>query len=446
MNKYLPFIIFALVNAGFLFSAYFYPTMRDEFYYLNKESSVDIFQEYYNAYMHGNPRIGQFFCNMISRNLLMRAVFGLFVFNAFFALLYLCIFRNLPNFKKPSDFVNLSILVAAFVFLINVFGEMFYYTPFSSNYTFLMSFHLLSIFIWSEYFVYNNNILSKRYFSIPLIVVLGIFTGMGNEHIPPVLLIAFFSASVYYLLKFNKLPHYKIITYKIAVVTGYLILFFAPANANKYKVVGKSQGFNIIDYFDSFKNVLNIFRYYHAVLIICLVVAIIISVSIYLKQKSHDQYLSKITAILSLGLLTIPIVAYAPISGTRLLFFSNVMFFLFISFVVLKLNNKVFNRNIWFALSSVFLLLFFFISCIVSFNGNKNFEKVTGEIKEQKKLKDEVILSRSFDYYTPELGIYNRVFFLDQGLDYIDENADKDTSQEMLLKDYYQLKELSVSK
>ena len=446
MNKYLPFIILALVNSAFLYSAYFYPPIRDEFYYLNKDFSLTIFQEYYSAYTSGNPRIGQFFCNAVSRNLLIRAFFGLFVFNAFFALIYLSIFRKLPSFKKTNDFINLSIIIASFIFLIKVFGEMFYYTPFSSNYTFLMCFHLLSVFIWSEYFIFKNNILLKKYFSIPVIVFLGVFTGMGNEHIPPVLLFTFFLGTAYYLWKFKKIPHYKIVTYQIALMIGYILLFFAPANANKYKVVGKSQGFDIHDYFENLKNVLNFFRYYHAMLIVCLVLAVIISGVIYFKSKSDYRYFSKITALLSLGLLAVPIVAYAPLTGTRLLFFSSVMFFIFISLVILKFKSKEIIKNISFALSSVFLLIFFSISCVLSINGNKNFEKVTGEIKEQKMLKDEVILSKSFDYYTPELGALNRLFFLDQGLDYIDEHAETDTSQEMLLKNYYHLKELSVSK
>ena len=57
----LPYFIFFFINVAILVSCYFYPVSRDEFYYLEKVNTPNLFTEYYDSYVRVNPRIGQFF-------------------------------------------------------------------------------------------------------------------------------------------------------------------------------------------------------------------------------------------------------------------------------------------------------------------------------------------------------------------------------------------------
>ena len=98
---------------------------------------------------------------------------------------------------------------------------------------------------------------------------------MGNEHIPPVLLLMSFLGGAYYLFKNKKLPNLRFIILPISIFIGYLMLFFAPANRVKEKVVGKSP-FDIetASYLSNFKNIFKTYFYYNRELLVVMIVVI----------------------------------------------------------------------------------------------------------------------------------------------------------------------------
>lgn len=441
-NKILPYFVLFFVNISIVFSCFFYPLIRDEFYYLS-QVNLNVFQEYVNAYFTGNPRIGQFFCNLIGRNKIFELIFGFVLFNTFFNVLFLLIFREKFDFRNILDIKKILALVAFFIININYFGEMFYYNPFSSNYTFSTIFYLFYLYLFIEYLVFENNVFSKKNFI--LFILLGIFTGMCNEHVPPVLLLMGFLGGIYFIFQNKKLPDFKFIMYNISVFIGYLILFFAPANTIKYKTLGKTQyGFSLENYLNGFKQIFKIYYYYNSVLILFFLVALVLFFYLFKKKfYTTKVFISKV--VLLVGLITLPIVAYSPLIGTRLLFFCNALLIIFSFSVFLDFfkNYKSLKSTVVYIVY-FFLILFFMSSDIITFNANENYKKIEKEISNKALQNKDVFLEKSFNYETSFLGRINRMILLETGKDYIDNRPDKDNATEKLLKSHFKINKIST--
>lgn len=436
----LAFFIFFIVNLAVALSCYFYPVTRDEFYYL--DGYFNPFIEYYNSYFHVNPRLGQFFTNVVSRVPVLEVMFGLLVFNGFFAAIYLNLFQRFPNFRSSSDVCRYLISAAFFIFLINYFGEMFFYTPFSGNYTFTHIFYLFFVFLYTEYYVFKQDDFLKR---IPpvLLVLFGIMTGMFNEHVPPVLLLMSFLAAGYFTFSNRKLPHTKLIVFPVSIFIGYLILFFAPANRIKEKSVGRFT-FDIVfqDYLLNFSKILKHYFYYNQELMITVVLSAVLFIILRKKMHLDKRFFLSIAIYFSFASITLFIVAISPLLGTRLLFFSTSLIILSLLMFFKELQIPVRWQKLIFGGSFVFLLVYFCISVFATFNARENYENVTCEILEKKRTGDDVKLKNSFNYFTPFLGNQNRRFFLENGMEYIDRDPSTDTSVELKVKHHYQLKSL----
>lgn len=440
----LPYFIFFFINIAVFLSCYFYPVSRDEFYYLEKVNHPNAFVEYYNSYFLVNPRIGQFFSNWISRNVLIELVFGLLLFNGFIAVLFLNIYRKLPNFRETKELRNFLMIAAFFILLVSYFGEMFYYTPFSTNYTLTHLFYLIFVFLLTEYHFYEKeDKLNKiNYF---LLILFGLFIGMGNEHIPPVLLLMSFLGGAFYLFKNRKFPNLKMIILPISIFIGYLMLFFAPANQLKEEGAGRST-FDIgIDlYTSNFIKLLKFYFYYNIELIIIGIV-IIFAVFILRKRLKMSVLLKKeLLFYVPLSLLPLFIVAISPLLGTRLLFFSTVIFIIILyklGFVLQEYLKLNFNYFVGYA----FLLVFFIFSLVITFQANESYKFVISEIKKEKAKSNDVILNQSFNFFNDRIGTtLNRKILLESGKDYIDEDTTKNTSMDLNLINYYQLNSIKT--
>lgn len=436
-----PYIVFILINLAVAVSCFFYPVSRDEFYYLDLRNVPNPFLEYYNSYLFGNPRIGQFFANIISRNKLFEMVFGMLLFNAFISVLFLNIYRKFPDFRQSNEIRKFLWLSGFFIFFINYFGEMFYYTPYSSNYTFTHVFYLLYVFIICEYYLHENKSIIKN---VPVLVFLisGIVIGMANEHVPPVLVgVSLLCAFIYYL-KNKKFPNLKLIVLPVFTIIGYAILFFAPANKIKEKVVGKSVlNTNLSDYLASWMKILKIYFYYNRELLGLMIVVVLV---IIVWNKQIEKSIFPARKILFWGLLfllPLMIVGISPLIGTRLLFFSTCILIIIlykIILVLIELKHIRINIGIVYA----FLFLFFGMSVIMTFRANQNYEMLISEIEQKSKQTKNIELDHHLNYFTLDIHSYfnlNRKIFLESGRDYIDTDASHDTSMEKNLKNYYQL-------
>lgn len=442
-TKYFLYVLLVFINVAVALSCYYYPVSRDEFYYLGKSDFENSFLEYYDSYLYVNPRINQFFTNVISRNKLLEIIFGLLLFNGFFSVLFLTIYRKLPKFSEIKDITRYLFFTAFFILVINYFGEMFYYTPFSTNYTLPQIFYLIYIFILTHYYFEKKSALKN----IPFvgIIFIGIYTGMSNEHVPPVLMISSFILAIHYLVVNKKLPDLKIIIYNVSLFLGYLLLFFAPANKIKEATVKKSPlDISFAEYIQNFLAIMKLYFYYNLELIIAF---LIISVLIVINYKKNQ--ITKIqTAIfifyVGMAISAIAIVGISPLVGVRLLFFSTILIILVMyKFLDLFLTEHFKFKNILNPLAFCWLLLFFVCSVVITYNGNKNFDMVMNEISMQKRISKDVMLIHHFDYSVPELGCFNRKILIEDGSSYIDNQPIKNTSQEKNLIELFNLKSIS---
>jgi len=446
----LPQMVYIFINITCLFCLFYYPRTRDEFYYLFDMTIPQRFEECLNSYLHINPRIGQWITNFVSRSMVLKMIYGLVMFNSFFYMLYLLLFRKAPNFKDSDSMRKVLLIVFIFVVLIKFFGEMFFYTPFGGNYTFIMPFYLWYIYIMMEYFVYGNDIFKQRrsFLFQGSIFLLGVFTGMGNEHIPPVLISFTFLGFLYKVVKDKKWPPIAITIYYISIIVGYTLLYFAPANAERYsKLENGSSVFHLTEYIKQFKAVLMMYRYYLPELLVTVLVCIFFFL-FYKKLKITVHEKIRLVLLFTMGLITLPIVAYSPMIGLRLIFFTNTLWILCICFLLFSLLERFKNKKtegLLSSFSSLYLVIFFTSGCFICYNAYKNSKSVFQEITLKSKKSDKVVLEKGFDYSSDTFNYFNmnRRFLLENGSDYIDNDPLKDTRQEMIIKMKFHLKELS---
>ena len=440
------YLLFFFINVAIAISCYFYPVSRDEFFYLDTINTPNLFNEYYTAYHVGNPRIGQFFSNLVSRNIFLEITFGLLLFNGFISVLFLNIYRKFPNFKVTTDLRKFLMIAAFFILMVGYFGEMFYYTPFSTNYTLTHVFYLFFLFLFTEYYIYKKEDRLNK-INYLLLLPFGLFIGMGNEHIPPVLLLMSFLGGAFYLFKNRKLPNLRFIILPISIFIGYLFLFFAPANSVKEKVVGKSTfdiGFN--EYISQISQILKTYFYYNTELIIA---GLLIIFAVFIFKNKLKIYIftkKEFGFYICFAVLPLLIVGISPLIGTRLLFFSTAIIVILLYKLLLILQDY-FRFKFFNLLSYAFLIAFFIFSVWITFHANENYNFIVSEIKNEKLKSDDVILKHEFNYFDDRFGnSLNRKILLESGEDYINEDASDNKSMELNLINYYHLNSLKEKK
>lgn len=442
--KFLPLFLISIIGIAVFACAFYFPTTRDDFYYL-RNFEIGVFEEYQYAYFGGNPRIGQFFTNLVMRSVYLKSIYAVVLFFGFFIMIFLNVFRKLPSPNSASDIYKLIGMMGIFSFFIYVFGEMFFYASFSGNYTLSVVFYLLFLFVISEYYIFDRNRLGNSIWTIPLVIFIGVYTGMCNEHVPPVLIGLSFLAAFIYFIKKKRLPDFRILLYQFTLIVGYLLLYFAPANTEKYRVLGKeNEGFSLVSYFKNFVNVINYFRYFTLELCVIFVVCLGVIAYLFFKKKISRNQLLLAVFYASAGLLTIPVVSYAPLSGTRLLFFTNTMFFVVIFYTIYQLSSQQRIIRVSNVFGGLSIFVFLFSGIIIYKKATDNFELVTQEIQSATKKNSTVKLKSNFDYYHSDFGRFNRRFLLDRGNEYIDDNPSDDSSQEKILKTYFHVQSLSA--
>lgn len=442
-TEILPILLIILINIGFLLSLYWFPVTRDEFYYLDKTQLPYVFSEYWTSYNFVNPRSGQFFLNIVARSQFLKLIFGLFLFNGFLIALFANVFRRFPKFSSTEDAWKYLILAAAVIFLINYFGELFYYSPFATNYTFTHVLYLLYLFAMTEYFIFKKHIFPKSFIKKILLCFGAFVMGMGNEHVPPVLLLFSAVFGLIFIFQNKKLPDFRIIIVNISAGLGYLALFFAPANAVKYKNLGKTQySFSGDEYFSSFMSIIKYYYYYNAVLIIVGALTLCVFIFLLSKQIFDKHQKSLIGIYAALGITAIFVISYSPLIGTRLMFFSTLMIIIVIFMILKKIVTRV-NQKIIMSVSALWLCVFFVFSININFKANEIFVDFWKEISEKSEHSQNVILRKKLNYFEENSPLFNRKILFENGTEYIDKDTKKCTPEEKNLILYFNLKTLS---
>nr|WP_312075175.1 DUF6056 family protein [Chryseobacterium sp.] len=427
---------------------YFYPTTRDEFYYL--DGMIDVFGEYYNSYLRVNARIGQFFCNLAGRSKFFEQLTGIFIFLGFFYTFYLNIFQNKPKFSL-LDGSKMIVTSAVFIFLISYFGEMFFYVPFSTNYTLTNVFYLLYVFILTQTFVYKRDILKEKKVPLLVLFVFGFFIGMGNEHVPPVLIAVTGLQFLIEMIKAKKIYFFskKLLITSVGILLGYLVLFLAPANKVRFSREGKKElGFNLADYIGNFKQITKLYYHYNFELILALGVFFVLLLVLFCKKKLKDNFIYELSSYFLMGFLGIMITAYSPIVGTRLLFFSNVLMIISILITIFRISDVLMKKkmlqNVLTAVCSVYILFYFSASLYICIKADENFNKIISQIDQKSKETKYVIISDGFNYNSDFFGNFNRKVLLDSGESYIDQDPVKKSPVEKNILRFYHINSIKT--
>lgn len=444
-TKYLPLFLIVLINIGFLLSLYWFPVTRDEFYYLDKSQLPYIFSEYWTSYNYVNPRSGQFLLNIVARSKILKVIFGFLLFNGFLWALFANVFRRFPKISQKEDAWKFLALTAAFIFLINYFGELFYYSPFATNYTFTHLLYLLYLFVMTEYFIFQRNVLPKSGLKIILLCLGAFVTGMGNEHVPPILLLFSGVCGVIFMFKNKKLPDLNIIAINISVALGYLALFFAPANAVKYKTVGKTQyGFSFEDYLATFTKIMKFYYYFNFELIFIAVMSFVGFVYLAKRKLLNRRESYLLLSCLSMAILAILIISYSPLTGTRLMFFSTMLIIIVTAFIANRFVKVFkFNKSFIKGVAAVWLVTFFMVSGLICFGADKIYTNLSNEISEKRRASNEVVINEQLNYFNDNYSKFNRKVLFENGKEYIDKNPYKNTAEEKNIIKYFDLKSLS---
>lgn len=209
------------------------PPMGDTWGYIILEpesrTPIGLLRSYFRGYMFNNPRLGQFI-------LLLSGYGPTATAFANTASLILLIVGGasvvLGRFFNPLNWPDSAVAIIWFSVLIysgiNI-GQMLFYIPYNANYVF--GFGLLTFFMA---LVQLGNDRHPTAVTIAVIPV-GILAGLTNEHTSPAFLLA--GVFIYALRLFGLFEyrlHLRYFTGFFSLLTGYLLLYFAPGQDLRY--------------------------------------------------------------------------------------------------------------------------------------------------------------------------------------------------------------------
>jgi len=166
-----------------------------------------------------------------------------------------------------------------------------------------------------------------------------------------------------------------------------------------------------------------------------------------MKRKFQKKELALLGIYLIIGITTIFVVSYSPLIGTRLMFFSTLTIIIFSLYIARKIYCDIhFKSYVLKIIFSVWLMVFFVLSSLISFNSNKIFNNLYVEIQEKSKISKHVNLDEKLDYSKNNYPKFNRRVLFENGTEYIDKNPSENSAEEKNLIIFFKLKSLSISK
>ena len=179
-------------------------------------------------YLHYNPRIGEVFLAIVdgwrSIHLIVTPLVQLAVLPIVFVLAY----GRWP--RRTLRDLQLLLLIQTLIWLvIPIPGIMYFYRPFATNYLWAFAF-TLALFVPYRLALAGDH--ARRWWLVPIMLVLGWIAGMCNEHTGPTAMVAI-AAFVYAAWRLRRLRAWMIAGL-VGLYIGYPMLFFAPGQAVRY--------------------------------------------------------------------------------------------------------------------------------------------------------------------------------------------------------------------
>ena len=183
-------------------------------------------------YLAGNPRIGQTFTVwMYASDVLHAIATPLLCLSMLLTLAALALGRW-PSPRRGDD-VALFAIVAAMVVIAApapAAAVIFSYRPYTGNYVLGLLLHLLLFLPYRFHAVLPR---PRHLMLAPLLFVLGIAAGFGNEHTGPASIALLVAALVYFRRRGDRWSAWMFAGL-VGLAIGYLLLFFAPGQNERY--------------------------------------------------------------------------------------------------------------------------------------------------------------------------------------------------------------------
>jgi hypothetical protein len=190
----------------------------------------------HESYVHNNPRFGQVLTLLLYTPGPWHVIVTPLVELALFYLLALHALGRRPSFARTDDALMVASIIAMLALTAPLIGQMLFYRPFTGNY--LFSF-VIALAFFAPYRLHAEAPHDRRWWWIPIMLVLGYATGLGNEHTGPAfVVVAAFATAVFW--RRDGRPKAWMIAGFIGVLAGGIALYFAPAQSIRYNALAAS--------------------------------------------------------------------------------------------------------------------------------------------------------------------------------------------------------------
>jgi Family of unknown function (DUF6056) len=183
---------------------------------------------YYN-YFHFNPRVGDVFLLMVNGPPAVHLILTPLVEVGVLIVMFAIAFGRWPR----ASFRDLQLLLVVQVLLWVISpipGIIYFYRPFTTNY--LWAFGITMMLFIPYRFALLRGAGPKRWWLVPLMLVLGWVAGMCNEHTGPAAMVAI---AIFIVVAWKrKQLRAWMIAGGVGLFIGYPMLFFAPGQALRY--------------------------------------------------------------------------------------------------------------------------------------------------------------------------------------------------------------------
>ena len=190
----------------------------------------------HESYAHNNPRLGQVLTLLVYTPGPWHEIFTPLVELALFYLLTLHALGRRPALRRADDALMFATILAMVALTAPLIGQMLFYRPFTGNYVFSL---VIGLAFLAPYRLHAETPTPRRRSWIPIMLVLGCATGLGNEHTGP----TFVALTVFAIFAFwrrGERPSAWMIAGLIGVVAGFIALYVAPAQSIRYNALATS--------------------------------------------------------------------------------------------------------------------------------------------------------------------------------------------------------------
>lgn len=222
--------------------AHWQPVLRDSWSSVRWHRSYDVdlttlWHYAKDQYLHNNPRLGQIVTLLLHAPGPWHSIVTPIAELALFYLLATLVLGRWPSWRRNDDAVLFATIIAMVLTSALAIGPLLFYQPFTGNYVFSFCINL----VWLLPYRVHAERPRRRgwWWGLPMFV-LGVASGLGNEHTSPVLL----AAGVLALLVYWRRGE-RFVAWAWAGVLGMLVgtiaLFTAPAQSIRYNGLATEQ-------------------------------------------------------------------------------------------------------------------------------------------------------------------------------------------------------------